>query len=107
MPVDRRLDAPRVSDVDALKLFPDGMRLAGNAATVLDCHPGTRHDNFCNSAVVMSVIVLCFARRRVVGRPFARSVRLNCAARSARFIEPDQADATCPVPPCKKIPLHF
>src|ERR1700735_737893 len=38
-----------------------------------------------------------FARRPVTGRPFARSIGLICTARSGRFIEPDQADATCPV----------
>ena len=38
------------------------------------------------------------ARRPVIGRPFAQPVGLNYSARSGRFVEPDQADATCPVP---------
>ena len=47
------------------------------------------------------------ARRPVIERLFTGSVALSCPARSGRFVEPDQADATCPVPLRENIPVPF
>ena len=52
------------------------------------------------------------ARAAVIRRPLSRSTQLICPARSARFVELDQADATCPVPLAKIFrfpsdPNHF